>query len=151
MMKKILTGLILTTITLLGSVSGYAVPLEGKIIGSSGGSNSFGGIVWYSSYMELTTPYNFVMGEQLKITLRGNAKWVYVRLLPEGANATIPVGIINKRIHVPHNGVITVGIESPHQNIRQVSVHSGRQAFGRGISLFNDKADIVSIDVSMEK
>ena len=151
MMKKIFVVIILSTITLLGNVTGYAVPFEGKIIGSSGGSNSFGGIVWYSSYMELATPCNFMKGEQLKITLRGNAKWVYVRLLPEGANATIPVGIINKRIHVPHNGVITVEIESPRQNIRQISVHSGRQAFGKGISLFNDKADIVSIDVSMEK
>ncbi len=150
-MKNIFLAIIFTSITLMGCVSAYAVPLEGKIIGASGGVNSLGGILWYSSYMNLDTPRNFLKGEQLKITLRGKARWVYVRLLPEGAKATIPIGIIDKRIHVPQNKVVTVRLESPRPNIRQVSVHSGRQAFGRGISLFNDNADIVSIDVSMEK
>ena len=144
--------IILTTITLFGYVSSYAVPLEGEIIKSiDGGGDSFGGNIWHSSYMNLSTPRNFIKGEELKITLRGNAKWVYVRLLPVDANATVPIGIIEKRIHVPQNKVITVQLETTHPNIRQVSVHSGRQAFGKGISLFNDNADIVSIDVSMEK
>jgi hypothetical protein len=150
MMRK--NFVILTAMTLLGYVSGYAVPIEGEIIKSiNGGVDSFGGNLWHSSYMNLTTPRDFVKGEQLKITLRGNARWVYVRLLPVGANATVPIGIIEKRIHVPQNRVISVSLESTHKNIRQVSVHSGRQAFGKGISLFNDNADIVSIDVSMEK
>jgi hypothetical protein len=151
-MKKNFVIVILTAITLLGYVSGYAVPIEGEIIKSiDGGVDSFGGNLWHSSYMNLTTPRDFVKGEQLKITLRGNARWVYVRLLPVGANATVPIGIIEKRIHVPQNRVISVSLENTHKNIRQVSVHSGRQAFGKGISLFNDNADIVSIDVSMEK
>ena len=133
-------------------MSGYAAPLEGEIIKSIEGEvDSFGGNRWYSSYMNLTTPRNFMKGEKLKITLSGGAKWVYVRLLPEGANATTPIGIIDKRIHVPPKGVITVNLESTHPNVRQISVHSGRQAFGKGISIFNDRADIVSMDVSSEK
>jgi len=150
-MKKVIVVVVLNIITLLGCFSGYAVPLEGNIIGSTGGVNSLGGIIWYSSYMEFTTPRNFSAGEQLKITLQGEAKWVYVRLLREGSDATIPTGIINKRIHVPPNGEITVQIEKSQQNIRQISVHSGRQAFGRGIALFNGKTDIISIDASFEK
>ncbi|MFZ4525404.1 MAG: hypothetical protein ACOYOE_07620 [Chlorobium sp.] len=150
-MKNIFAITILTTLTLLGCVSGYAVPLEGKIIRSSGGANSLGGILWYSSYLNLTPPRNFMKGEELRITLRGDATWVCVRLLPEGASATSPNGMIDQRIHVPRNRVITVQLESSHPNIQQVSVHSGLQAFGKGISLFNGNADIVSIDVSMKK
>ncbi|MEI7933626.1 MAG: hypothetical protein WCH30_01020 [Chlorobiaceae bacterium] len=152
MMKNILVFFVFTTLTLLGYVSCYALPLEGEIIKSiEGEADSFGGKLWHASYMNLTAPRNFMKGEQLKITLKGSAKWVYVRLLPEGANATSAKGIIDKRIHVPPKGVITVSLESNHPNIRQVSVHSGRQAFGKGISIFNDNADIVSIDVSPDK
>ena len=72
-MKKKFVIVLLTAITLLGYVSGYAVPLEGEIIKSiNGGVDSFGGNLWHSSYMNLTTPRNFMKGEQLKITLRGN-------------------------------------------------------------------------------
>ncbi len=150
-MKNIFVIVLLTTLTLLGYESGGAVPLEGKIIKSSGGVNSLGGILWYSSYMNLTPPRHFMKGEQLRITLRGGATWVCVRLLPEGADATHPIGIINQRIHVPQNRVITIQLANTHPNIQQVSVHSGLQAFGRGISLFNENADIVSIDVSTKK
>ncbi len=151
MMKNIFAIVIFATVTLLCTLPGYAEPLEGKITVLSGGTNSFGGNLWYSSYMHLTTPRNFVKGEQLKITLRGDAKWVYVRLLPKGADATTPVGMIDKKIHVPHERVIIVTLESDHPNIEQVSVHSGREAFGKRISPFNDQSDIFSIDVSMEK
>ncbi len=150
-MKNIFTLVIIAAIILLGYVSCYAVPLEGQIDGLKRGTNSVGGTVWYSSYMQLNTPRNFMKGEQLRITLRGKAKRVYVRLLPKGADATTSIGIIGKRIRVPQNGVITVKLESTYRNIQQISVHSGREAFAKGLSLFNDIADIVSIDVSMGK
>ncbi len=150
-MKNIFTLIIFAAITLLGYVSGSAVPLEGQIDGLKEGTNSISGPIWYSSYMQLTTPRNFIKGEQLRITLRGKAKRVYVRLLPKDADATSPTGIIDKRIPVPQNGVITVTLESTYQNIQQISVHSGREAFAKRISLFNDNVDIVSIDVSEGK
>ena len=150
MMKNIFTIVILAIITLLGYIAVCAEPLAGDISSTEGGT-SFGGKVWYASYMNLKQPRDFIKDEQLRIRLSGNAKSVYVRLLPKGAVSTNPTGIIDKRIHVPQEGVITVKLDKAYPNIQQVSVHSGHQAFQKLISSFNGNADIIDVEVVMDK
>ena len=52
MMKNIFTILILAIITLLGYIAVCAEPLAGDISSTEGGT-SFGGKVWYASYMKM--------------------------------------------------------------------------------------------------
>jgi len=147
-MKKTISIVILTTITILSHIPAFAEPLIGKI-GSSNGYKSHGGYQWYVSYMDLNPPRNFRQGEQIKIKLLGDAKLVYVRLLQKDAPYTSSEGIIDNIVHVPSGGVIILKLQEPYLNIKQVSVHSGHEAFQNLIDVSNGNADIVSIDVSM--
>jgi len=149
-MKNIITAVFIAIITLCINTEGYAIPLQGIIITSSGEIKPLGGNTWYSSYMTLTPPRSFVQGEQLKIKLQGKAKWVYVRLLPEGADAATQTGLIDRRITVPSKGIITITLDNNYLNIQQISVHSGHEAFEKLLSPFNENADIVSINLLTE-
>jgi len=149
-MKNIITAVFIAIITLCINTEGYTIPLQGIIITSSGETMPLGGKAWYSSYMTLTPPRSFVQGEQLKIKLQGKAKWVYVRLLSEGADATKPNGLIDRRISVPQQGIITITLDNNYPNIQQISVHSGHEAFEKLLTPFNETADIVSINLLTE-
>ncbi len=149
-MKNIIIAVFIALITSCINTESYAIPLQGIIITSSGETMPLGGKAWYSSYMNLTPPRSFVQGEQLKIKLQGKAKWVYVRLLPEGADATGPTGLIERRITVPQQGIITVTLENNYPNTQQISVHSGHEAFEKLLTPFNETADIISINLLTE-
>ena len=150
MLKKIFTIVIFAALTFVGYASAAPavtppVSLSGKIV-SNAGSN-----LWYSSYMNLVPSVDFKQGEVLKIKLIGNAKWVYVRLLPEGVAPTSPTIIVGEKVYVPMGGVVTIKLLNNYPKIQQISVHSGREAFEKIMDPANGNADIASIEVSMEK
>jgi len=150
MMKNIFMSIVVASMTFLGSIPAVAVPLVGKI-GTTQSNKYFGGNLWYSSYIDFNHLYSFRAGEEIRIKVSGNAKWVYVRLLPKGASPATPTGMLGERIRVPSNGVITVKLKKAYPNIRQISLHSGHEAFNSLLSGFNGNANIVSIDVFMGK
>jgi hypothetical protein len=97
--------------------------------------------------MDLDPPRDFKRGERLKIKLHGTAEWVLVRLLPRDAKADRPTGLIDEKRRIPPGGEVEVTLQTDHLQVRQVSVHAGKEAWGKSLNTKNDEVQIVSIDV----
>ena len=140
MTKNFFSIVILTTISVLVYASAYAEPLQGSIDQASGTN-------WQSSYMDLNSPRDFKRGERLRIKLQGTAEWVLVRLLPQDGKADKPTGLVGEKMRVPPGGELEVTLQTDHPKVKQVSVHAGKEAWGKLLGTKNGDAQIVSIHV----
>jgi hypothetical protein len=48
---------------------------------------------------------------------------------------------------IPPGGEVEVTLQTDHLQVRQVSVHAGKEAWGKSLNTKNDEVQIVSIDV----
>ncbi len=123
--------------------SAYADPLSGNT-GSAAGDR------WQSSWLDLNSPVSFKKGDELRITVEGNAENVIVRLLPKASRASSSDGIEGKVRKVPANGILEVRLERDHPNVKQISVHAGTVAWGTPLGGNNGKVKVVAVDHSSQ-
>ena len=134
-------SLALSILLLFVANCAHAEPLKGNI-GQAGGPN------WQSAWMDITPPRDFRKGEVLQVKVQGRAEWVRVRLLPDGEMPTSPAGLLDSKMRVPAGGVITIKLQRDYPAVKQISVHSGQEAWGEAMNSQNSDAKIVSVDVS---
>jgi len=132
------TALILTVVLVMTTVAG-AEQLTGKI-GSASGQD------WQSSWIDLTKATNFQRGERLKITLRGSAENLVVRLLPSGAHPSSSDGIVGDVRKMPKSGVLQVQLPEGRRNIVQISVHGGQKAWDISLGSKNGPVTLVGVE-----
>lgn len=130
--------LMLICATMLSKVA-YSQILPGHT-GSAAGDN------WQSSWLDIKPPISFKKGEIVKIKVEGSAENVLVRFLPEGSEPTMPDGIEGDVSKVPANRVLLITLTQDHPNIKQISVHAGREAFGRPLGANNGRIFIISVE-----
>ncbi len=121
--------------------SAHSDPLPGTT-GSAAGKR------WQSSWLDINPPVNFRKGETIKIKVGGNAENVLVRFLPENSDPSSSDGIEGKVRKVPPIGIIEVRLERNHPNIKQISVHAGKEAWGTPLGGNNGIVKIISIERS---
>jgi len=131
------TGLVALMLICATSVS--AEPLAGTT-GDAAGDR------WQSSWLDLKAPMSFRKDERLLIKVEGNAENVLVRLLPSGSSPSSSDGIEGTTRRVPAGGVLDVKLERDHPNVKQISVHAGREAWGRPLGGNNGTVKVVSIE-----
>ena len=124
-----------------GLLSGLAVgaPLQGKT-GEAGGAG------WRSSWITLEQPLNFKKGDKLRIQVHGDAENVLVRLLPAGMSPASSAGVEGSLRSVPSSGLLEVVFERDHPNVLELSIHSGKEAWGKPLSGSNGTARIMTVD-----
>jgi hypothetical protein len=119
----------------------YGTPLQGSIDQASGSG-------WQSAYMALKPAHDFKKGNRLQIKLQGTAEWVRVRLLPEGANADKPTGLLGGKMRVPTGGIVEVTLKKDYPKVKQISVHAGKEAWGELLNPKGGEVEIVSIEIT---
>jgi len=100
---------------------------------------------WQSSWLDLKA-MSFKKGERLLIKVEGNAENVLVRLLPSASTPSSSDGIEGTTRKVPAGGLLDVKLERDHPNVKQISVHAGREAWGRPLGGNNGTVKVVSIE-----
>ncbi len=125
--------------SMLVATAVYAQPLLGST-GSAAGDR------WQSSWLDIKPSITFKKGETLRIKVEGEAENVLVRLLPENSDPTSPDGIEGDVRKVPANRTLVVTLTRDHPNVKQISVHAGREAFERSLGGNNGRTRVVSID-----
>ena len=99
--------------------------------------------------MDFGEAANFRAGEKLKITLKQDgANHVLVRLLPFGASPDEPIGIIGNQPIAVQDGIVMVTLDKNYNNIKQLSVHGGEQAWQFSLGAGNGPAEIISVELT---
>jgi len=129
----------LSALLLMFAVSASAEPLVGTT-GDAAGDR------WQSSWLDLKTATSFKKGERLLIKLEGNAENVLVRLLPITSTPSSSDGIDGTTRKVPPGGILDVKLERNHPNVKQISVHAGKEAWGRPLGGNNGHVRVISIE-----
>jgi hypothetical protein len=125
---------------LIFAVSVSAEPLAGTT-GDAAGDR------WQSSWLDLKPPTSFKKGERLLIKVEGDAENVLVRLLPNASSPSSSDGIEGRTRKGPAGGgVLDVKLERDHPNVKQISVHAGREAWGTPLGGNNGNVKVVSIE-----
>jgi hypothetical protein len=115
-----------------------AAPIPGAISEAAGDG-------WQSSWLDLNSPMSFKKDERLRFQLRGDAQKVLIRLLPSGSQPSSPDGIEGKARGVPTDGILEVTLEHNHPNVKQISVHAGKEAWGNRLNDNNGKVRLISV------
>lgn len=115
-----------------------------------GTPDSAAGELWQSSWLNINPPTNFNKGETIKIKVGGNAENVLVRFLPEGSAPSSSDGIEGKVRKVPSNRILELKLERNHPNVKQISVHAGKEAWGMPLGGNNGNVKIISIERSFQ-
>ena len=123
-----------------------AEPLVGTI-GEAAGDR------WQVSWFDLKTPMSFKKSERLLIKVEGDAENVLVRLLPSNSSPSSSDGIEGTTRKIPTGKGsagkgLDVKLERDHPNVKQISVHAGKEAWGIPLGGNNGTVRIVSIDYS---
>ena len=139
MTKRIFLCAVVILGTMFVSVGSQAQAL----LGSTG---SAAGDLWQSTWLDLKPSITFKKGEILRIRLEGDAENVLVRLLPEKSDPTSADGIEGDVRKVPANRTLVITLMRDHPNVKQISVHAGKEAFARPLGGNNGRTRIVSID-----
>jgi hypothetical protein len=111
-----------------------------------GTTDSAAGDRWQASWLDLKPPLSFKKGERLLIKVEGSAENVLVRFLPSGSSPSSSDGIEGSTRKVPVAKTLDVKIERDHPNVKQISVHGGREAWGRPLGGNNGDVRIISIE-----
>ena len=99
-----------------------------------------------SGWLDLRQPIDLAAGDQLDLLVGGAAKRILVRLLPQGGDPSIPVGLVGPPIDVPVDKLVSVTLGSDRAAVVQISVHGGSKPFG--ISLDGDNGPATLLQVS---
>lgn len=111
-----------------------------------GAPGEAGGERWQSSWLDLKPPMSFKKGEKLRLRLEGDAENVMIRLLPSASQPTSSDGVEGGVRKVPAKRILEITLERDHPSVRQISVHSGREAWERPLGGNNGKARLISVD-----
>ena len=103
---------------------------------------------WQSSWFDLKAPMSFKKSERLLIKVEGGAENVLVRLLPSNSSPSSSDGVEGTVRKVPAGKILDVKLERDHPNVKQISVHAGREAWGIPLGGNNGTVRIVSIEYS---
>lgn len=138
--RKWVVGAVLSCVA-TGLLPAFAVgaPLQGK-------TGEAGGAVWRSSWITLEQPLNFKKGDKLRIQVHGDAENVLVRLLPAGMSPASSAGVEGSLRSVSGGGLLEVVLERDHPNVLELSIHSGKEAWGKPLSGINGTARIMTVD-----
>jgi hypothetical protein len=112
----------------------------------SGTPGSAAGEGWQSSWLNLHHPSSFKKGQVVKLKLQGDAENVMVRFLPVGSAPDSADGIEGHIRKVPADGMLTITLERDHADVRQISVHAGREAWQRPLGGNNGTARLLSVE-----
>lgn len=134
-------SLVVATSALLLAGSASAEPLPGSIDSGAGSNN-----IWQSSWLNLTPQVSFRKGEKLRIAVQGSAKKVLVRLLPADSSPSSSDGVEGNIRKVPADGVLDVTLTRDHPSVKQVSVHAGKEAWGRPLGVDNGTIRLISVE-----
>jgi hypothetical protein len=138
-----ITTSIRTVMLVIGALLVSSVASSQALIGSTGSAAGDG---WQSSWLEVKPPVSLRKGETLKVRLEGVAENVLIRLLPAGSPPESSDGIEGNVRKVPASGVLEITLLRDHPNVRQISAHAGREAWGRPLGGNNGSARIVSVE-----
>ena len=116
---------------------GHAESLKGDV----GHSEKYG-----SGWLDLKEKANFKKGERIRILVGGTAKYVLVRLLPEGADPNGPAGILGGVVQVPDSRLIELAVGEERTGVVQISVHGGPGPFGMPVPENNGPARVLRIE-----
>jgi hypothetical protein len=95
-----------------------------KIDGKLGQSSQ-----WNAAWLELPAGTSFRSGSRLRLTVGGDARRVYIRLLPKGASADGPIGVLGE-FDVPDRRIVEVRVDRTRDDIVQISVHGSPKLWG---------------------
>jgi hypothetical protein len=132
----------LTVCVMLFAISAYAAGLLPGTTGSTAGAS------WQSSWLDLKRPADFKTGEKLRIKVEGTAENVLVRLLPSNSDPNSSDGREGNVRKVPANGILEVKLEHDHPNVKQISVHAGKEAWGTPLGGNNGTVRVISVERS---
>jgi len=124
-------------------ISLAAQSVEGHTGTLAGGDGSES---WQSSWLDINPPINLKKGEILRIKVDGDAENVLVRLLPATSQPSSSDGIEGGVRKVPANKVIEVKLDHDRPNVKQVSVHSAKKAWGTPLGGNNGTVMVVSVE-----
>jgi hypothetical protein len=134
---------VLVISVLIFAISAYAELLPGT-------PGSAAGELWQSSWLNINPPTNFKKGETIKIKIGGNAENVLVRFLAKGSIPNSSKGIEGKVRKVSSNKTLELKLERNHPNVKQISVHAGKEAWGMPLGGNNGNVKIISIERSFQ-
>ena len=144
-MKLIRVVIILLIFSFVSFSGGIAQPQNGAdailLYGSFGRS-----LQWGTGWLNLYKPIDFKSGDKLRLKIGGTAKTILVRLLPKNQFPDMPVGIVTESIEVPIDRIVEIELIKPHQQIIQISVHGGQQAWSYSLGNNNGPATLVSAE-----
>ena len=137
----------LTRLTVLVTAFVAAAASADPLPGSTGGDS---GDRWQASWLDVKPTVSFKKGETLKVKVEGDAENFLVRLLPSASPYSSSDGIEGKTRKMPANGVLEVKLERDHPNVKQVSLHAGKEAWGKPLGGNNGTIRLISIDRSAQ-
>jgi len=139
-MKRIITKtVVLLAMVLALTTAANADKLAGKF-GSASGAD------WQSSWIDLSEATNFGQGDKLRITLRGSAENIVLRLLPSGAHPSSSDGIVGGVRQMPRNGVLEIQLSEERHDVVQISVHGGQKAWNISLGSQNGPVTLVGVE-----
>lgn len=78
-----------------------------------------------SGWCRFSVAVDFKKGERLRLAIGGSATKILVRLLPRGADAATPIGVIPTPVSVPSNRFVEMIVPYDAATTDQISVHGG--------------------------
>lgn len=91
---------------------------------------------WGSGWCDIQPPMNLVDGSCIKLSIGGTANKVLVRVLRDGENPNVAIGLLGDPLSVPKDRKIIIKLGRTYSNVVQISVHGGRKPWN--ISLGNN-------------
>jgi hypothetical protein len=136
-------ALIRTVALIAGATLFSAAVFSQTLTGSTGSAAGEG---WQSSWLDIKPPVTFKRGELLRLKLEGAAENVLVRLLPASSPPESADGIEGNVRKVPASRTLEITLQRDHPNIKQISVHAGKEAWGRPLGGNNGSVRVVTIE-----
>lgn len=141
MTKRIFVLLTVVVVSMVTQLAAFSAELSGKPDQASGSN-------WQSAYMDLDPVRDFKKGDRIVIRVEGSAEWVKVRLLPQSGNPSQPTGIVSTKMKVPAGGKLSVTLREDRPQIKQISVHAGKEAWSEVLNPKGGEIKIIGIDVN---
>ena len=137
-MKNIVMRVFVLSIVLCSSVA-----FADSLIGSSGSAADTN---WQTSWLDLKQHKSFAKNDILIFTVQGDAENILVRLLPASSPPSSSAGIEGAVRKVPKSKNIKVVLSRAHPSIKQISIHAGREAWGKPLGGNNGSIELISVE-----